>query len=159
MEFTAQQIANVLGGTVDGDPEIKVNNFSKIEEGKPETLTFLANPKYEHYIYSTKASIVLVNNSFVPSEPIAATLIKVANAYASLAILLDMMYIDAVTKGIDDIPTVTQEIREEIYKQYNAEGLAPILEELKQIDPEHYAIVDHNNYKRVIHVKGIFAKK
>jgi len=91
MEFTAQQIANVLGGTVDGDPEIKVNNFSKIEEGKPETLTFLANPKYEHYIYSTKASIVLVNNSFVPSEPIAATLIKVANAYASLAILLDMV--------------------------------------------------------------------
>ncbi len=66
-----------------------------------------------------------------------------------------MMYIDAVTKGIDDIPTVTQEIREEIYKQYNAEGLAPILEELKQIDPEHYAIVDHNNYKRVIHAVEI----
>ena len=66
-----------------------------------------------------------------------------------------MMYIDAVTKGIDDIPTVTQEVREEIYKQYNAEGLAPILEELKQIDPEHYAIVDHNNYKRVIHAVEI----
>lgn len=66
-----------------------------------------------------------------------------------------MMYIDAVTKGIDDIPTVTQEVREEIYKQYNAEGLAPILEELKQIDPEHYAIVDHNNYKRVIHALEI----
>ena len=66
-----------------------------------------------------------------------------------------MMYIAAVTKGIDDIPTVTQEVREEIYKQYNAEGLAPILEELKQIDPEHYAIVDHNNYKRVIHAVEI----
>lgn len=91
MEFTAQQIANVLGGTIDGDPEIKINNFSKIEEGKTGTLTFLANPKYEHYIYCTKASVVLVNNSFIPSEPVAATLIKVENAYASLAILLDMV--------------------------------------------------------------------
>lgn len=66
-----------------------------------------------------------------------------------------MMYIDAVTKGIDDIPTVTQEIREKIYEQFNAEGLTPILEELKQADPEHYAIVDHNNYKRVIHAVEI----
>ena len=64
MEFSAQQIASVLGGTVEGDPEVKVNNFSKIEEGKPGTLTFLANPKYEHFIYQTEASIVLVNNDF-----------------------------------------------------------------------------------------------
>ena len=86
MEFSAQQIASVLGGTVEGDPEVKVNNFSKIEEGKPGTLTFLANPKYEHFIYQTEASIVLVNNDFTPAEPIKATLGKVANAYASLAI-------------------------------------------------------------------------
>ena len=66
MEFSAQQIASVLGGTVEGDPEVKVNNFSKIEEGKPGTLTFLANPKYEHFIYQTEASIVLVNNDFTP---------------------------------------------------------------------------------------------
>lgn len=91
MEFSAQQIASVLGGTVEGNPEVKVNNFSKIEEGKPGTLTFLANPKYEHYIYNTEASIVLVNNDFVPAEPIKATLVKVANAYASLAILLNMV--------------------------------------------------------------------
>ena len=90
MEFSAQQIASVLGGTVEGDPEVKVNNFSKIEEGKPGTLTFLANPKYEHFIYQTEASIVLVNNDFTPAEPIKATLVKVANAYASLAILLNM---------------------------------------------------------------------
>ena len=75
MEFSAQQIAAFLKGTVVGDPEVKVSNFSKIEEGKPGTLTFLANPKYEHYIYGTKASIVLVN---------------VENAYASLALLLDL---------------------------------------------------------------------
>ena len=90
MEFSAQQIASVLGGTVEGDPEVKVNNFSKIEEGKPGTLTFLANPKYEHFIYQTEASIVLVNNDFTPAEPVKATLVKVANAYASLAILLNM---------------------------------------------------------------------
>ena len=66
-------------------------DFSKIEEGKPRTLTFLSNPKYEHYIYETQASIVLVNADFVPSKPVNATLIKVFNAYASLAILLNMV--------------------------------------------------------------------
>ena len=91
MEFTAQQIASFLNGTVSGDPEVKVSNFSKIEAGKPGTLTFLANPKYEHHIYSTEASIVLVNNDFIPSEPVRATLIKVANAYAALAMLLNMV--------------------------------------------------------------------
>ena len=102
MEFSAQQIASVLGGTVEGDPEVKVNNFSKIEEGKPGTLTFLANPKYEHFIYQTEASIVLVNNDFTPAEPIKATLVKVANAYASLAILLNMAEQANVKKaGID----------------------------------------------------------
>ena len=102
MEFSAQQIASVLGGTVEGDPEVKVNNFSKIEEGKPGTLTFLANPKYEHFIYQTEASIVLVNNDFTPAEPIKATLVKVANAYASLAILLNMVEQANVKKaGID----------------------------------------------------------
>jgi len=91
MEFSAQQIADILKGTVDGNPEVKVSNFSKIEEGKPGTLTFLANPKYEHYIYGTKASLVLVNNEFKPTEPVTATLVRVENAYASLAILLNMV--------------------------------------------------------------------
>ena len=99
MEFTAQQIASVLGGTVEGNPEAKVNNFSKIEEGKPGTLTFLANPKYEHYIYNTEASIVLVNNDFTPSEPVKATLVKVENAYAALAILLNMVEKTKEKKG------------------------------------------------------------
>ena len=91
MEFSAQQIAALLKGTVVGNPEIKVGNFSKIEEGKAGTLTFLANPKYEHYIYNTKASIVLVNKDFVPTAPIQATLIQVENAYAALAMLLNLM--------------------------------------------------------------------
>lgn len=91
MEFSAQQIAGFLGGTIEGDPDVKVSNFSKIEEGKPGTLSFLANPKYEHHIYNTEASIVLVNNDFTPAEPVKATLVKVANAYAALAILLNMV--------------------------------------------------------------------
>lgn len=91
MEFSAQQIASVLGGTVEGNPDVLVNNFSKIEEGKPGTLTFLANPKYEHYIYNTEASVVLVNNDFIPSEPVKATIVKVANAYSALAILLNIV--------------------------------------------------------------------
>ncbi|MDR0835201.1 MAG: UDP-3-O-(3-hydroxymyristoyl)glucosamine N-acyltransferase [Tannerella sp.] len=90
MEFTAQQIADFLQGEIIGEPTVKVSNFSKIEEGKPGTLTFLANPKYEHFIYQTKASIVLVNEDFSPSSKVEPTLIVVKNAYASLAVLLNM---------------------------------------------------------------------
>jgi UDP-3-O-[3-hydroxymyristoyl] glucosamine N-acyltransferase len=90
MEFTAQQIADLLHGNVEGEPGIKVHDMSKIEEGEPGTITFLANDKYEEYIYDTKASIALVNDSFHPQKklPETLTLIKVPNAYESLAQLL-----------------------------------------------------------------------
>lgn len=91
LSFTAEQIATVLNGTIEGDPSVVVNNFSKIEEGKPGTLTFLANPKYTNYIYTTEASVVLVNNDFVADQPVKATLVRCANAYAALAILLNMV--------------------------------------------------------------------
>lgn len=91
ISFTAEQIATVLNGTIEGDPSVVVTNFSRIEEGKPGTLTFLANPKYTHYIYTTKASVVLVNNDFVAEQPVEATLIRCFNAYAALAVLLDMV--------------------------------------------------------------------
>lgn len=92
MEFTAEQIAQVLNGTVEGNSLQKVNNLSKIEEGKQGTLSFLANPKYEDYIYSTKASLVIVNNSFVAAKPLPkdCTLIRVEDAYQSFAKLLEM---------------------------------------------------------------------
>jgi UDP-3-O-[3-hydroxymyristoyl] glucosamine N-acyltransferase len=90
MKFSAQHIANLLNGTIVGNADIEVSGFSKIEEGKPGTLTFLANPKYEPYIYSTEADIVLVNNDFIPTKTISATLVKVPNAYAALAMLLKM---------------------------------------------------------------------
>lgn len=91
MTFTAKQIADFLQGEVVGNPETKVSDFSKIEEGKPGTLSFLANPKYEPYIYDTQADIVLTNKDFVPEKPVNTTLIKVANAYASLAQLLQIV--------------------------------------------------------------------
>lgn len=102
MEFTVREIASVLGGEVIGDSDIKINNVSKIEEGIPGTLTFLANPKYNSFIYETKASVVLVNKSFVPEKEIEATLIKVQDAYEALARLMDL-YIKAkpVKKGIE----------------------------------------------------------
>jgi UDP-3-O-[3-hydroxymyristoyl] glucosamine N-acyltransferase len=90
MEFTAQQIAELIQGIIEGNPDQIIRDVSKIEEGRPETLTFLANPKYEHYIYDTNASVVIVNKSFVPQKPVQATLIKVDDAYQSLAKLLQM---------------------------------------------------------------------
>ena len=90
MVFTAQQIADFLKGEIVGNPDIQVSDFAKIEEGKAGTLSFLANPKYEEYIYTTQADIVLVNSDFTPSAEISATLIKVPNAYAALAQLLQL---------------------------------------------------------------------
>jgi UDP-3-O-[3-hydroxymyristoyl] glucosamine N-acyltransferase len=91
MEFTAATIAGFLNGEIEGNPDIKVNTIAKIEEGQPGALSFLANPKYEHYIYETKSSIVLVNKSFVPSANIEATLIKVENSYEAFASLLRLV--------------------------------------------------------------------
>ena len=88
MEFSAQQIADYLSGTVEGNPQVKVCRFARIEESQAGALTFLANPKYEHYIYRTQASVVLVNNDFTPAETVPATLVRVPNAYAALAVLM-----------------------------------------------------------------------
>lgn len=89
MEFTARQIAEFLKGEIEGDPEVRVSNVSKIEEGRPGSLSFLANPKYEKYIYETASSIVLINRTFQPERKISATLIRVDNAYEAFASLLD----------------------------------------------------------------------
>ncbi|MEX2483592.1 MAG: UDP-3-O-(3-hydroxymyristoyl)glucosamine N-acyltransferase [Brumimicrobium sp.] len=92
MEFSAEQIAGILEGTVEGDPKTTVTGLSKIEEGQPKTLTFLANMKYEEYIYSTNASIAIVNKTFNPSKslPKTLTLVKVEDAYSCFAKLLEV---------------------------------------------------------------------
>ena len=89
MKFTARQIAEVIQGKVEGNPDVSIDRLSKIEEGEPGSLSFLANPKYTQYIYTTNASIVIVNNSFTPEQPITCTMIRVEDAYSAFARLLE----------------------------------------------------------------------
>jgi len=90
MEFTAQQIAELIAGRVEGNPEAKVNAFAKIEEGKPGAISFLSNPKYTHYIYDTQSSVVLIGDDVKLEKPVQCTLIRVKNAYESVAKLLQI---------------------------------------------------------------------
>ncbi len=89
MKFTATQIAGILGGDIEGNPDIEVFKLSKIEEGEEGSLTFLANPKYKPFIYTTKASIAIVNKDFIAENKIEATLIRVNDAYESFSKLLE----------------------------------------------------------------------
>lgn len=88
MEFTAKQIAELLGGDVEGNANASVQTFAKIEEGVEGAISFLANPHYEHFLYTTASSIVLVNRDFTLSQPVSTTLIRVDNAYEAIARLL-----------------------------------------------------------------------
>ncbi len=104
MQLTADIIAGHIGGTVDGDPTAAVSDFAKIEEAQPGQITFLANPKYTHYIYTTRASIVLVSRDFVAEKPISATLIRVADPYSALAALMNV-----AAKALRPSPTGIEE--------------------------------------------------
>lgn len=92
MELTAKELAEVLHGTVEGDPGAKVSGFAKIEHGKPGTLSFYANPKYEQYVYTSKADVLLVNSDFEPNGPVAPTMVRVPDAYDALAELLKYVH-------------------------------------------------------------------
>jgi len=105
MEFTASQIAELLDGKVEGNPEAKVDRLSKIEEGQPGALAFLANPKYTQFIYKSKATIIIVNNDFSPEEKINPTLIRVPDAYTAFARLLE--YYDKIKKDISGISNLS----------------------------------------------------
>jgi UDP-3-O-[3-hydroxymyristoyl] glucosamine N-acyltransferase len=89
MEFKASDIASLLNGEIEGDGDVKVHTVTKIEEGREGALAFLANPKYENFIYDSNASVILVNKDFIPRQKIRATLIRVENAYNSFATLLE----------------------------------------------------------------------
>lgn len=107
MEFSAKQIAEYIQGVIIGDEEATVHTFAKIEEGIPGALSFLSNPQYTHHIYDTKSSIVLVNKDFQPERDIQATLIKVDNAYESLAKLMTLYEMSKPKKsGIDPLASV-----------------------------------------------------
>ena len=90
MEFTAKQIAEFLGGKVDGDENAAINTFAKIEEGRPGALSFLGNMQYEHYLYETKSSVVLVANDFKPTKEVHATMVRVSSPYEAVSKLLQL---------------------------------------------------------------------
>jgi len=118
MEFTAKQIAQFVQGRVEGDENATVNTFTKIEGGKPGALSFLSNPKYTHYLYDTKSSIVLVNEDLQLEKPVSATLIRVANAYESVAKLLQLYEsMKPKKKGIDSLAFIspTAKVADDVY--------------------------------------------
>lgn len=108
MEFTARKIADFLKGKIEGNPEVTVSGVSKIEEGKPGTLSFLANPKYTQHIYDTQSSIVLVSNDFIPEKEISSTLIRVNNPYMAFASLLELYEQKSDNIGIDENAVVSK---------------------------------------------------
>ena len=118
MEFTAKQIADMIGGRVEGDEQAKINTFAKIEEGKKGAISFLSNPKYTSYIYETESSVVLINEDVELTQPVSCTLIRVKNAYESVAKLLQL-YASMMPKktGIDPLAFVSKsaKIGENVY--------------------------------------------
>jgi UDP-3-O-[3-hydroxymyristoyl] glucosamine N-acyltransferase len=90
MEFTAKQISDLVSGIIEGDPDVTIHKVSKIEEGEPGSISFLSNPVYTHYIYTTEASVVIVNKSFLPEHPVKSTLIRVDSAEVAFAKLLEL---------------------------------------------------------------------
>ncbi len=118
MEFTAQQIAAFLGGEVAGDPAAKVHTIAKIEEASAGALCFLANMKYEQYLYSTGASIVIVAQGFTPAQPVKATLVRVADPYGAFAKLLELYVANKPRKtGISPLASInpTAVVAEDCY--------------------------------------------
>ncbi|MDI5898673.1 UDP-3-O-(3-hydroxymyristoyl)glucosamine N-acyltransferase [Flavobacterium yafengii] len=112
MKFTAEQIAGILEGEVVGNPMAEVFRLSKIEEGTEGSLTFLSNPKYLNYIYSTKASVTIVNETFVPESPLTTTLIKVQDAYAAFSKLLEFYNQVKLNKsGIEQPSFLSQSVK------------------------------------------------
>lgn len=112
MKFTAAQIAALINARVEGNPEVTISDIAKIEEGREGALSFVANPKYEHYLYDTLASIVIVNESLQLEKPVKATLLRVPDAYAAFAVLLDkyneFMSAGAAKKGIEQPSFVSE---------------------------------------------------
>lgn len=111
MKFTAEQIAGILEGEVVGNPSAEVYKLSKIEEGTSGSLTFLSNPKYQNFIYSTEASITIVNKSFEPEQPISTTLIKVEDAYKSFSKLLEYYnQVKLMKSGIEQPSVISENV-------------------------------------------------
>ena len=108
MEFSAKQIAEFIHGKIEGDENATVNTFAKIEEGKKGAISFLSNPKYTHYLYDTESSVVLVDEALELTRQTKATLIRVSNAYESVAKLLQLYEsMKPKKQGIDSMAFVS----------------------------------------------------
>jgi UDP-3-O-[3-hydroxymyristoyl] glucosamine N-acyltransferase len=132
MEFSAQMIAGLVGGTVVGDPEAAVSDFAKIEEGRPGCISFLANDKYEHYIYTTESSIVLVNDSFEPKQDriyLIAKALRVSEAW--------LMGFDVPMERDKNIPTEESDLNDgekillDLFRQIPAEKQEMVLQMIR----------------------------
>ncbi len=111
MKFTASQIAGILEGEVVGNPDAEVSKLAKIEEGTEGSLTFLANPKYANFIYTTEATITIVNNDFIPENPLKTTLIKVHDAYQSFTKLLEYYnQVKLMKSGIEQPSVISENV-------------------------------------------------
>lgn len=97
MELTAKKVAEIVGGVVDGDSDIKISTFARIESGKAGAVSFFANPKYEEFVYTCKSSVILVNKTFVPKKEVVATMVRVDDAYAAVATLME--YVTSLKKS------------------------------------------------------------
>lgn len=118
MKFTAKQIAELIQGRVEGDENTAISTFAKIEEGVPGAISFLSNPKYTHYIYETRSSVVLINEDVELEKPVGATLIRVKNAYESVARLLQIYdSMKPAKKGIDPLASISPKatVGEDVY--------------------------------------------
>lgn len=142
MQFNAEIIAGFLAGEIEGDPTAVVSTVAKIEEATSDALVFLSNPKYEEYIYSTQAAIVIVNRDFKAQHPVAATLIRVDNAYESFAQLLELYAANKPRKkGISPICAIDPQatVAENCYVgEYTVIGQGANIGEDCQIYPQVY---------------------
>jgi UDP-3-O-[3-hydroxymyristoyl] glucosamine N-acyltransferase len=119
MQLTAHQIGVLLEGTVEGNPEVSVNQLSKIEEAEKGSLSFLSNTKYEQYLYTSRASVIIVNEDFIPSQTVPATLIRVKNSYSAFSILLEKYdeMLKSTKNGIEEYSFIhpTAKIGKDVY--------------------------------------------
>lgn len=119
MQLTAHQVGILLDGTVEGNPGVAINQLSKIEEAQSGSLSFLANTKYEQYVYTSQASVIIVNDDFIPSQPVSATLIRVKNSYSAFSVLLEKYdeIIKSNKNGIEEYSVIhpTAKLGKDVY--------------------------------------------
>lgn len=142
MQFTAQQISILINGSIEGDPDVTVSLLSRIEEAEAGSLAFLANPKYEQYLYTTRASVVIINEDLVLQKPVTSTLIRVKNAYSSFSLLLEQYNLIRLDKqGIEEPSFIhpTAQVGKNVYiGAFAYIGPNAIIEDHTKIYPHTY---------------------